>query len=145
MITLERAVKIKALLEKVAINSIIAHSQKSFPIESCGFLLQGGIVHPAHNVVESLYDSTLTGKNAFLIDNESWKIVNGSGKKVVGIYHSHTDGSADMSSADKKLLKWNDMYYVVVGLIDHAPVSAKLHWWDNSEMCSLELNITKGG
>lgn len=144
-INLERAIKIKALLEKASLNNIIIHAQKSFPAESCGFLLQGGIVHPAHNVVETLYDSTLTSKNAFLIDNETWKTVSNSGKKIVGIYHSHTHGSADMSSADKKLLKWADMYYVVVGLVDHNPAAAKLFWWSNGELQSLELNMAKGG
>lgn len=129
------------MIENVSINSIILYSQKSFPNEACGFVLDNGSIYPAHNVIDKLCDPSINSKNAFLIDDDSWKIVSSRNNSIVGIYHSHNNGIADMSPADVEFLKWPGLFYVIIALTDHNPIAAKLFWWDNIKLCESFLNL----
>src|SRR6266516_2805088 len=121
-------------LIETAINNVITYAQKCFPNETCGFILENGAVYPAHNVIETLNNPTLTAQNGFLIDSETWKAVSIQKFPIMCIFHSHNNGIVDMSEYDCAFLKWKDLYYVIVGLVDHKPVAAKLHWWENDNL-----------
>jgi len=132
---------IRDILNNGLVANIIAYGQREYPNESCGFLLDGGAIHPARNVISNLYDRSLTPENAFLIDDESWKLASQRKTPIIGIYHTHTNGSPDMSESDKKFLSWRDLCYVIVALVDTKPVAAKLFWWEQDLLNELPINI----
>jgi proteasome lid subunit RPN8/RPN11 len=138
-----RANQIKELLEKAPIHHIISYAQRTYPNECCGFILESGAVFPAHNIVESLCDKSLTSKNAFLIDNDSWNIASNRESPIAGIYHSHPNGETNMSAADYEMLHWENLYYIIVGLIDYNPVAAKMFWWEQGTLKELHIQIKK--
>lgn len=129
--SLNLALQLKQQIETISLSSIILYAQKAYPNECCGFVLDGGIVIPAHNVIESLYDKSLNSKNAFLIDETSWKVASTHSSPIRCIYHSHPNGDAAMSPLDMATLTWTEISYLVVGLIDTRPIVAKLYWWEN--------------
>jgi proteasome lid subunit RPN8/RPN11 len=131
----------KERIEKLAIQSIIKYAQQTYPNEACGFILENGVVHPAINVVESLLNKSLTSRNAFLIDAASWNTAANQQSPITAIFHSHTNGDPNMSSADMTFLRWKNYVYVVLGLIDTNPVAAKLFWWQDSELKEATLNL----
>jgi proteasome lid subunit RPN8/RPN11 len=137
----DRVNDIKHLLQKESLDHIITFLQKSFPNEGCGFFFDNGQVQAAHNVIETLGDKSLNSKNAFLIDQQSITIAQHNKHQLLGIYHSHTNGDADMSSYDLQFLRWHDLCYLIVGIVDHNPISAKLFWWDDAQIRQLDLNI----
>ena len=114
-----------------ALNTVVAHSQRAYPHEACGFILASGVVIPALNVVDKLHDQSVTTKTGFLIDDNSWWIASTQSSPISAIYHSHTNGDSNMSEADKLTLRWKDIAYLIIGLIDACPTSAKLFWWDD--------------
>lgn len=130
---------IKEALEKTSLHEIIFHAQKAYPKECCGFILENGSIQPAHNVVESLGDRSLTSENAFLIDSESWQIAQKRGSPIIGIYHSHTNGDPEMSPVDEKFLYWRNLCYVVIALIDTNPITTRLYWWEKDKLQYIEV------
>lgn len=141
LFTLARAVNIKEQIEQISIPSIIKYAQMVYPNECCGFILENGSVHPAQNVIEDLYDKSLTGRNAFLIDEQSWQIASNRESPIIGIYHSHTNGDSNMSSADTTFLHCDEYCYLILGLVDSSPTSAKLFWWEEKELKQLTVTI----
>lgn len=139
-ITLENATAIKALLENNSISTIVSYAQRGYPNECCGFMCADGVVFPAQNIIDSLGNKSISAKTAFLIDPKSWQIAAKYKHPIRLIYHSHTNGQVEMSLADKKFLKWPDLLYLIVGLLDTNPIAAKLYWWQNETLN--ELNIT---
>lgn len=137
----EQIEQIKTRVETVSIRDIIIYAQKTYPNECCGFILESGAVHPAHNVIETLYDPSLTSKTAFLIDDQSWNTARTRESPIIGIYHSHTNGIPDMSKADLSFLRWPNMIYVILGILDTNPIAAKFFWWENNEAQKLDIKI----
>jgi len=134
-----RAVEIKKIIEDGSINNIVTYAQKSYPNECCGFILDSGAIFPAQNIIETLQDRSLTSKTAFLIDSESWR--RASEKRIIAIYHSHTNGDANMSEIDKYTLRWPGLSYVIIGLVDTNPTSAKLFWWEDGDLRELDIKL----
>lgn len=142
-IDINRATQIQQLLEGGPIHSILTYAQKGYPNECCGFVLDGGAVFPAQNVIDTLYDPSLTSKVAFLIDGESWKQASSHANSIICIYHSHTNGDPRMSEMDKYTLRWKDLCYVIIGLVDTNPTSAKLFWWEGEDLHELDIKLQK--
>lgn len=140
-IDINRATQIKELLESGSIYSIITYAQKAYPNECCGFVLDGGAIFPAQNVIESFQDKSLTQKTAFLIDDESWHRASSHQNRIICIYHSHTNGDSNMSEVDRYTLRWPDLCYIIVGLVDTNPTSAKLFWWENEDLHELDIKL----
>lgn len=133
--------KIKNIIETTSMRDIIMYAQKTYPNECCGFVLEDGLVHPAHNVIESLYDKALNSKNAFLIDDASWQSANQRDSKIMAIYHSHINGDANASASDRVFFKWPDIFYLVIGILDTSPIAANLYWWEEKSLRVISLNI----
>lgn len=129
----------KTLTDNLTINKIIPYAQKLFPNEVCGFIFIDGSIQPANNSIDSLGQVGLNSKNSFLIDAHSWALAKNTKKQIIGIYHSHTSGDANMSSADEKMLDFDGMIYIIVSLRDHNFDAAKLHWWKDKELISEEI------
>lgn len=138
---LNQAVRIQELIQNGPIFNVLKYAQMSFPNECCGFILENGAVFPAHNVIETLCNHSLTSKNAFLIDTESWKLVSANPNRIVCIYHSHTNGTPNMSAMDRQSLRWPDLCYLIIGLIDTNPVSSKIFWWEDKDLHELDIKL----
>lgn len=138
---LNDAIIIKNIIESSLIQNLCSYASKAYPNESCGFILKNGGIHPAFNAINSLYDKTLTTKNAFLIDSESWKLALSRESPITTIYHSHTDGTANMSYTDILSLKWEHLSYLIIGIKDFNPTCAKLFWWESNNLCELNIQI----
>lgn len=136
----DTAIQLKDIIEKNTIHNIITYCQKSYPNEACGFVLESGAIHPAQNIIDTLYDRSLTARDAFMIDAIGWEAANNRESPIVSIFHSHTNGDCNMSETDMAYLKWHDLCYIIVGIIDYNPVSAKMFWW-NTEHKLQELII----
>lgn len=141
MIDLSRAMQIKKLIEDGSINSIAKYAQRTYPNECCGFVLENGAIFPAQNVIETLYDKSLTSKTAFLIDNESWKLASSNENRIICVYHSHTNGDPNMSKMDRHFLRWPGLCYLIIGLIDTNPISSKLFWWEEDTLYELDIKL----
>ena len=140
MLDANQATQIKELIESGPIHSIITYAQKAYPNECCGFILGNGATIPAQNIIETLYDKSLTSKNAFLIDADSWRVASSNTSPIMCIYHSHTNGDPNMSETDRMTLRWRGLCYLIVGLIDTNPTSAKLFWWDE-DLNELDIKL----
>jgi adenylyltransferase/sulfurtransferase len=137
----ERAIQIKELIENGSIHNIVTNAQRAFPNECCGFVLESGAVIPAQNIIETLQDKSLTGRNAFLIDGESWKIASTNASPIICIYHSHTNGDPNMSETDRHMLRWQGLFYLIIGLVDTNPTAAKIFWWNDEELSELNIKL----
>lgn len=138
---INRATNFKTQLESGPIHNIIAYAQRTYPNECCGYVLENGAIFPGHNVIEILGDKTLTSKNAFLIDKHSWELADANASPIVCVYHSHTNGDPNMSDADQHMLTWHGWCYLIIGLVDTNPTSAKLFWWEDGSLNELDINL----
>jgi len=138
---LQRAQQVKGIIEAGTISGVIMYAQKAFPKECCGFILENGAIIPAQNVIENLYDKSLTSENAFLIDDESWRIASTNVNPIMCVYHSHTNGDPNMSGMDRYTLRWSGLCYLIIGLVDTNPIAAKLFWWSGEDLNELDIKL----
>lgn len=100
---------------------IIEHCISELPHEGCGLLAVEGDeivkVYPTSNADASPRSYTVPPQEHYdaLIDAES------RGWEIGGVFHSHPNGRAEMSSTDRAKALESDWLYVVVGLGDEEP------------------------
>lgn len=137
----EKALEFKKILEDNTFVHIVKYAQRSYPNECCGFILENGTVFPAHNVIGSLREPTLTNKTAFLIDSVSFQLASSNKSPIVCIYHSHTNGDPNISQMDKSFLRWTSLCYLIIGLFDTNHTSSKLFWWEGQNLRELDIQL----
>ncbi|MCM8799435.1 MAG: M67 family metallopeptidase [Candidatus Omnitrophica bacterium] len=102
----------------------MSHSKKEFPREACGILAG------KNKEVKRVYKVTNIEKNPYLFfmdPKEQLKImnqINTSGLKILGIYHSHTDGSVYPSTRDIELAFYPKVSYLIVSLKDNLQIKS---------------------
>jgi proteasome lid subunit RPN8/RPN11 len=113
------------------VQAIEAHAQETFPEECCGFLL-GPATEPrkvadlrrATNVVEA------NRERRYVIDPReilaAEKEVAGTGREILGFYHSHPNHPAEPSEFDRSHA-WPWYSYVILSIVDRKP--ADLRAW----------------
>jgi proteasome lid subunit RPN8/RPN11 len=99
---------------------VIAAAQSAFPNECCGLIegvrsgsvVRALAVHPTHNLA--------TDPERFEIDPVAHiallKSLRGSGREVVGCYHSHPNGSPALSACDLQGAFEQDFLWLVVAI-----------------------------
>lgn len=103
-------------------SEIIEHCLAELPNEGCGLLaVSEGVVtkvYPTANQEDSPTSYTIPPQEHFeaLVDAES------HGWEIGGVFHSHPNGPAVMSSTDLEKAVEPDWTYVVVGLRDEKPI-----------------------
>lgn len=113
-----------ALLPEHVRRAIVDHCLAELPNEGCGLLAieDGEIVaaYPTSNADASPSSYTVPPEEHFaaLIDAEA------RGWEIGGVFHSHPNGRAEMSSVDRELALERDWLYVVVGLGGREPAIA---------------------
>lgn len=114
------------LLPAAAVRSIEEHARKTYPEECCGFLI-GVPGEPkkvlagrqATNVAESNRERryVINPREILALDKE----LRGTGREVVGFYHSHPDHPARPSSSDEGQGTWPGYSYVILSIVDGNP------------------------
>ena len=105
--------------------AIEAHARETFPEECCGFLL-GTATEPrkvaalrrATNVVET------NRERRYVIDPREHLAVEkelvGTGREILGFYHSHPNHPAEPSEFDRSHA-WPWYSYVILSIVDRVP------------------------
>jgi proteasome lid subunit RPN8/RPN11 len=107
----------KLVLRHSQLEQILDHARQGYPYEVCGLI--GGRDGVAESVVP-VPNASVTPRIRF--DMERQGMVDAiirfqrAGREVIGIYHSHPDGKADLSESDIAQATWPDAINVVVGL-----------------------------
>jgi len=107
----------KLVLQQSQLEQIVDHARQGYPYEVCGLI--GGRDGVAESVVP-VPNASLTPRVTF--DMERQGMVDAiigfqrAGREVIGIYHSHPDGKADLSESDVAQATWPDAVNLVLGL-----------------------------
>jgi proteasome lid subunit RPN8/RPN11 len=101
-----------------ALEAMIAHAHDDAPAECCGLL----VGTPAH-IDESVRTANLAGSPVrFRVDPGEHIALNrslrGSGRQVIGVYHSHPHSAAEPSPVDVAEAHYPEFMYVIVSLAD---------------------------
>jgi proteasome lid subunit RPN8/RPN11 len=100
------------------IDAIVAHARSAAPLECCG-LLVGTPRRVDRCVATRNVDES---RSRFRVDPEAHIELNrrlrGTGKSVVGAYHSHPSTSAEPSPADVREAHYPEFVHVIVSLAD---------------------------
>ena len=111
------------LIDPLGLKAIVDAAEASFPDEACG-LLVGQWVTPDHCSVTNVVASENVAADrsaAFEIDPalrlDLQRTLRGSDNRVVGIYHSHPDQSAQPSARDLKRAWESDLVWLVTSVL----------------------------
>jgi proteasome lid subunit RPN8/RPN11 len=106
-------------IAKSLVDEMVAHAREDLPNECCGLI--GGadgeatIVHRVANAAASPLRYEMDPKAQY----DAYKAIEGDGKELLAIYHSHTKSAAYPSQTDvNQAVAWPDQVYVIVSLQD---------------------------
>lgn len=99
-------------LSKAEAAAILAHAGEVFPLEACGVVLQSvagrrDICH-AQNVQDALHElnpALPPATEAYTMDPDTLRMIRDhrrAGGRLLIVYHSHTNGLAEFSRADRR-------------------------------------------
>ena len=102
---------------------IVRLAQKEFPNEVCGFLIgdAGDLFLPERRItaVISAENTTVDRTNSYKIDPREWRKAEAhaqcQNQAILGIYHSHPNGSATPSKIDTESA-WPELIYLIVAI-----------------------------
>lgn len=107
------------LIQNTAMQAMRASAERHYPDEACGLLL-GKLAGQDWRVDEAREVSNLNMERAadrFILDPEAYQTVDrelrGTGREIIGIYHSHPDCPARPSPTDLANA-WDGLVYAIV-------------------------------
>ena len=111
------------ILNQEQIDTLIEHSTKSHPNESCAMLL-GTYNDQQWNVKEIFLTNNMEqSETNFTISSEDllhgYKLAEEKQLELVGIFHSHPNSSAIPSDTDKKFMEINPIPWVICSGINN--------------------------
>jgi proteasome lid subunit RPN8/RPN11 len=113
-------------IEASVLDAMAAHAREEAPNECCGLL-----VGTASRIHESVRTQNLAASpTRFLVDPREHIALNrrlrGSGRDVVGAYHSHVHSASEPSPSDLAEAFYPEFVYVIVSIAEpqHAAVAA---------------------
>jgi len=134
-------------LKRDGLRAIDEHALKNFPRECCGLLLGkfGENVIEVKEVVEAR--NVLGSPVAFEVDAElvfkAIKRAEKSGLELVGIYHSHPNIAAYVSSRDSEIMKlWPGVAWLIVSAARERVVERKVYIRKDGKIKELEIVAT---
>ena len=134
-------------LKRDGLRAIDGHALKNFPRECCGLLLGkfGKNVIEVEEVVEA--ENVLGSPVAFEVDAElvfkAIKRAEKSGLELVGIYHSHPNIAAYVSSRDSEIMKlWPGVAWLIVSAARERVVERKVYIRKDGKIKELEIVAT---
>ena len=103
--------------------------------ERCGDRVHVFLAHPAANVAE--------GDDRFEIDPQTQftllHALRGTGRAIVGCYHSHPDGFAEPSQSDRLSAAETDFLWLIVGLTYAAATGVNAFVFDGAKFGPVAL------
>jgi len=126
------------ILPQTLRSQISAEARAAYPRECCGLLEGDGAcitaLHPTRNLAH--------GPDRFEIDPaEQFRLMR-EGRRIVGCYHSHPDGTCEPSPRDAEYAFDGDFVWVVAGVA--GAVSLGAYVWDGAGFRPLVLLETAG-
>jgi len=113
-----------------AMNSMHASAARHYPLEACGLLL-GRIDALGWDIDEAREIANLNTERAsdrFMLDPQGYQAVDkelsGSGREIIGIYHSHPDCPAKPSPTDLAAA-WEGFAYIIVSTCQGKPADTR--------------------
>jgi proteasome lid subunit RPN8/RPN11 len=125
---------------------IEAEAQAAFPREACGLLvgqrrgerIEIFLAHPAANVADR--------DDRFEIDPQAQftllHALRGSGREIVGCYHSHPNGRAEPSGADEAGALERGFIWLIAGVTQTTISAINAFAFDGARFHTLQLHIT---
>jgi [CysO sulfur-carrier protein]-S-L-cysteine hydrolase len=113
MRTRERGTSVLTI-ESVAFQAMIRHAERETPREAVGMLAGD----PSGIASRTLPLTNIAGPRAFLADPYSQYLaerrITAEGLNLIAIYHSHPDGGAHLSAADREFARLRDVINIVI-------------------------------
>jgi proteasome lid subunit RPN8/RPN11 len=125
--------QIDATLLKVMVDA----AEADFPAEACGLVVgrgKGQLIRvtrivPAANLVAATGDRFELDPQARLnIERELRE--SGTKDRIIGHYHSHTDGTADPSGTDRAMAFEPELAWIIIGVLDGQAIQTLAHRMD---------------
>lgn len=134
-------------LKRDGLRAIDGHALKNFPRECCGLLLgkfEKNVIE-VEEVVEA--ENVLGSPVAFEVDAElvfkAIKRAEKSGLELVGIYHSHPNIAAYVSSRDSEIMKlWPGVAWLIVSAARERVVERRAYILKDGGIEELEIVAT---
>lgn len=112
-------------------------AEAAFPAEACGLIIGRGKgqlirvtrVVPAGNLLATTDDRFELDPAVRLAVEKELRETGGK-DRIVGHYHSHTDGTADPSATDRAMAHEPDLAWVIVGVLDGQAIQTLAHRLD---------------
>jgi len=119
-----------------AVKAMEQAAARRYPLEACGLLL-GRLDAPGWRIDEAREVPNLSTDRAadrFILDPQAYRAMDeelrGSGREIVGIFHSHPDCPARPSPTDLQGA-WEGFAYVIVAVAGDGP--REMHCWTLNE------------
>lgn len=127
-------------IRQAVVDDLIAHARESAPNECCGLLVGSGVA-----IVEALRTTNLEeGPSRYRIDPLEhialMKRLRGSGRAIVGAYHSHPHSPAVPSPSDLTEAFYPDFVYLIVSLA--AGARAECRAWRIRNGAAVEIDLS---
>ncbi|WP_336036284.1 desampylase [Halobacterium yunchengense] len=120
-------------LSRSAYDAILDHARADAPREACGALLgargDDRVLAEAARRVPNVADAP---RVTYELDSEATLAVfdeaEATGRDVVGFYHSHPAGPAELSDTDRERASWPGYVYVLASLAARPPTLDAWRW-----------------
>jgi proteasome lid subunit RPN8/RPN11 len=125
------------------LDAITDHARRDAPKECCGLL-----VGTVQRIDESVpMTNRAAGATRFQVDPGEHIALNrrlrGSGRQVVGVYHSHPRGPAEPSPVDVREAHYPEFVYVIVSLADSARPEVRAYRIRDAAVTEIQYACTR--
>jgi proteasome lid subunit RPN8/RPN11 len=115
------------VIASAVVDAIVAHARAAAPRECCGLLV--GTAGRIDNCVSTR--NVDTNPSRFRVDPAAHIALNrqlrGTGRAVIGVYHSHPASRAEPSPSDIDEAYYPDFVHVIVSLVDRSDASIRAY------------------
>jgi proteasome lid subunit RPN8/RPN11 len=136
----------KLQLRREQLEAIDKHALKNFPRECCGLLLGKFVgdfikveeVAEAENVLGSAVTFEIDSEFVFKVIDRAEK----SGRELIGIYHSHPNVPAYISSSDNEIMRlWPGVAWLVLSVTSQGVEERKVYAMIKGKVLELKIEI----
>lgn len=124
--------------DAAVLKAMVDAAEAAYPAEACGLIIgrgKGQLVRvtrlvPALNLLADTTDRfELDPATRLAVERELRE--SGGKDRIVGHYHSHSDGTAEPSATDRAMAFEPDLAWVIVGVVDGQAVQTLAHRLDD--------------
>jgi [CysO sulfur-carrier protein]-S-L-cysteine hydrolase len=124
------------------IDEMVSHAREDLPNECCGMIGgadgEASVVIPVVNSAASPLRFEMDPQGQY----NALKAIEGDGREMLAIYHSHTKSAAYPSQTDvNQAVSWPDAIWVIVSLEDPESPVVKGYWLKDLKVADAELVV----